>query len=217
MDEIHGYLRTLMLMSHQFKTQGKKIDIADFIWNELYNVILNKKNACHGPLIMKILLWAWHRRFPNQDVSDPKTWIEHKSKRLLIKDHTERHKEDKAKNKTAATAETAAGPSRAPRMEGGFAWMAKQMKKIFCMSKAVETRTWQNHSEDKLACQRDIQRRRDQGEDVLSGSEKNITTLSNWRAKDEDGNVITWSDYEGEEEVSSRRRPRPGSNDNLSD
>jgi len=218
LDEIHGFLRTLMVMTHQFKTKGKKLDIADFIWNELFHVILNKKNACHGPLIMKIILWAWEHRFPTVGVSSPKTWIEHKPKRLLIKDHSEKHKEDKAKDKAAgAAAETAAGPSRAPRMEGNFAWMARQMKKIFCMSKAVENRTWQNHKEDKLARQRDIQRRRDQGEDVLSGSEKNITSWSKWQAKDENGNIIVWSDFEGEEEVSSRRRPRPGSNENLSD
>ena len=53
----------------------------------------------------------------------------------------------------------------------------------------------------------------------LSVNEDSITTWGKWQAKDSNGHLITWSDYEeaGEEVTSSRRRPRPASNENLSD
>ena len=62
-------------------------------------------------------------------------------------------------------------------------------------------------------CIRD-RHRRALGEQVASGSEKNIPTYEEWQAKNSQGEIFSWSDYDGdEEEVSSRRRPRPPSNE----
>ena len=175
LDQIHSYLVTLMVMTHQWRSKGKKLDVMDYLWNEIWNVTIYKKNACFGPLIMKIILWKWAKEHPAVGLSDPKTWIIHKPKQLRVKDHSEKVKGSKTargKDKAAVGDE---GPSRAAK-ESGFTWMARQMKKVFGMSKALEKRSWEREEKEKRARQLDIQRRRDLGEQVASGSEKNIPT-----------------------------------------
>ena len=65
-----------------------------------------------------------------------------------------------------------------------------------------------------MARRREIQRRREEDEEnVKSETEKDITVIKGWYAKNSKGKVITWSD--GEEEVTSHCRPRPASNEEF--
>ena len=101
--------------------------------------------------------------------------------------------------------------------------MANALKKVFKVNKKIEQEQWAIHydkeSKRRDAVQADIASRRAAGEDVVSVQEGSITTWGQWQAKDSQGQLITWSDYEeaGEEVTSSRCRPRPVSNDNLSE
>ena len=58
-DEIHGHLTTLMVRMHEFKGNGKLLDAMDYLWNEFWNIIILKKSAAYGPLVMKLIIWAW--------------------------------------------------------------------------------------------------------------------------------------------------------------
>ena len=102
--------------------------------------------------------------------------------------------------------------------------MARALKKVSCVSKKIEKNQWselygkeQARRDDEEA---EILCRRDEGEDVDSVHyDSPIPTWAQWQAKDSEGQLITWSDYEeAEEEVtSSRRRSRPDSNDTFSE
>ena len=91
MDEIQGYLKNLLLLVHEKKITGitQKLDVRDFIWQELWTSIVWKKNAWHGPLIMKIILHAWEQGHPVESISDADTWVSHNANRLLVNDHSE--------------------------------------------------------------------------------------------------------------------------------
>ena len=137
LDEIMGYLKDLLIAVHENRGKGKKLDVMDYLWNEMWGVIVLKRNACYGPIIMKIILSAWKKEFPEVELSDPDSWVLHKDKRLRIKVHTEppvppkQGRRGKAKDKVVVD-EDEGGPSRPPS-KGAFGWMA------------VERRQWKAH------------------------------------------------------------------------
>ena len=98
-----------------------------------------------------------------------------------------------------------AGPSHTKK-EGPFLWMATSMKKLFKLTKKVERNQYDVYESTMKARQAEIAHRRAQGEQVQSGSEKNITPWEEWQAQDSAGQVITWADYE-EDEVTSQQPP----------
>ena len=185
-DEIHGYLKNLMVLTMQMKGQGKKLDVMDFIWHELWHVISKKKNISFAPLIMRIVVWKWLEHNDIDDLGDTEKWAPHKSKRLLIKPH-------KLKPRKEVVDE--AGPSNASK-GGSFAWMARAMKKIYQVSKKVERHKYDVHEEKMKARQVEVARRRAEGEDVPSGSEQHIPTWDEWQAKNDEGEIIAWSSPE---------------------
>ena len=203
----------------------KKLYVMDYLWHEMWGVIVCKRNACYGPFIMRIILAAWEKKFPGEELSDPDGWVLHKEKRLRIKDHTEpsspprQVRRGKAKDKKIVD-EDDVGPSRPPS-KGGFAWMARALKKVFKLNKSIEKRQWEAHYDMELKrrkeAQADRQRRRDAGEDVPDVQEPSITTYGRWQARDSEGLVLQWSSEDEEPDISSRRRPRPPSNNDLSD
>ena len=99
--------------------------------------------------------------------------------------------------------------------------MARALKKVFKLNKSIEKRQWEAHYDMELtrrrAAQADRQRRRDAGENVPEPQESSITTYGRWQARDSAGLVLQWSSEDEEPDVSSSRRPRPPSNDDLSD
>ena len=148
-----------------------------------------------------------------------------RKKRLRIKDHTEppsppkQGRRGKAKGKVVVD-EDEGGPSRPPA-KGSFAWMARALKKVFTLNKSIEHRQWEAHYDNELKRRKEVQaalqRRRDAGETVADVEEPSITTYGRWQSKDSDGHALQWSSEEDEPEITSHRRARPPSNDDLSD
>jgi hypothetical protein len=196
-DEIHGYLKNLMLLTREMQGKGKKLDVMDFIWHELWEVIIKKKNIAFAPLIMRIIIWKWVEENDVAELGDAEEWIPHKSKRLLVKPHPKKKKSKEVVDE--------AGPSHTKK-EGPFLWMATSMKKLFKLTKKVERNQYDVYESTMKARQAEIAHRRAQGEQVQSGSEKNITPWEEWQAQDSAGQVITWADYE-EDEVTSQQPP----------
>ena len=219
-DEIQGYLKDLLLLVHKKRVTGitQKLDVMDYIWQEIWSAIVWKRNACYGPLIMKIILFAWEQRHPGIPIGDADSWVTHKGKRLLVKNHEEptihstpAARKGKAKPKIIIDEE--AGPSQPKPSGDAFKWMARALKKVFCVSKKIEKDQWselygkeQARRDDEQA---EILRRRDEGEDFDSiHYESPIPTWAQWQAKDSEGQLITWSDYEeAEEEGISKSYP----------
>jgi len=193
-DEIHGYLKNLMLLTRDMQGKGKKLDVMDFIWHEMWDVIIKKKNIAFAPLIMRIIIWKWIEKYDVHDLGDVEKWVPHKSKRLLIKAHPKKKKKDVVDE---------AGPSHTKK-DGPFKWMASSMKKLFKLTKQVERNQYNDYEAKMKTRQAEIAHRRAQGEQVQSGSEKNITPWEEWQAQDSEGQVITWADYE-EDEVTSQQ------------
>ena len=193
-DEIHGYLKNLMLLTKEMKGQGKKLDVMDYIWNEMWFMISRRKNIAFAPLIMRIIIWKWIESNPVEELGDTELWIPHKGKRLLVKTHPQKKIKEVVDE---------AGPSQAPKV-GPFKWMASVMKKIFKVSKKVERYQYDEYEKKMKARQSEVAYRRSLGEQVASGSERNITPWEDWQAKDSAGNTISWDDYE-EDEVTSRQ------------
>ena len=69
-----------------------------------------------------------------------------------------------------------------PPSKGGFAWMARALKKVFKLNKSIEKRQWEAHYDMELKrrqdAQADRQRRRDAGENVPEVQESSITPVS---------------------------------------
>lgn len=74
-DEIHGFLIDLLLLTHQMKGQGRRLDVMDFIWHEMWHVVVNKKNICFAPLIMRLISTVWASKFPMRVLEVMKTWL----------------------------------------------------------------------------------------------------------------------------------------------
>ena len=207
-----GYLKDLLLAVHENRGKGKKFDVMDYLWHEMWAVIVCKRNACYGPLIMRIILVAWEDKFPEVELSDPDNWVLHKDKRLRIKDHIEpsapptQGRRGKAKGKVVVD-EDEGGPSRPPS-KGSFAWMARALKKVFTLNKSIERRQWEAHYDNELKRRKEaqvaIQSRRDAGETVVDVEEPSITTYGRWQARDSAGQALQWSSEDEEPEISSR-------------
>lgn len=58
LDEIHGYLVDLMLRT--MKGKGVSIDVSDYLWNEIFNDVVNRKPPpCVPYIIMKFISIKW--------------------------------------------------------------------------------------------------------------------------------------------------------------
>ena len=131
-------------------------------------------------------MWKWLEHNDIDDLGDTEKWTPHKGKRLLIKPH-------KIKPRKEVVDEAESSKSS---KGGSFAWMARAMKKIFQVSKKVERHQYDVHKEKMKARQVEVACRRAEGEDVPSGSEQHIPTWDEWQAKDDEGEIITWSSPE---------------------
>ena len=160
-DEIHGFLKNLMLLTREMQGKGKKLDVMDFIWHELWEVIIKKKNIAFAPLIMRIIIWKWVEENDVAELGDAEDWIPHKSKRLLVKSHPKKKKSKEVVDE--------AGPSHTKK-EGPFLWMATSMKKLFKLTKKVERNQYDVYEGTMKARQADIAQRRDRKSTRLNSS-----------------------------------------------
>lgn len=54
-DEIHGYVVDLMVQTHSKKGTSKLLDLSDFLWNEIFIDMINRKVPPFAPYMMKLI------------------------------------------------------------------------------------------------------------------------------------------------------------------
>lgn len=88
-DQIHGYLVDLMLPTHTKKGQGVPLDVPNYLWNEIFYVVMNRKVPTIASYIMAFLNAKWVERRPEEPLTSPSNLVVHESKKLKRKKHAE--------------------------------------------------------------------------------------------------------------------------------
>ena len=58
-DQMHGKMIDLMHESHIMQGQGKKLDVMDVMWHEMYSVVMKRRPSIFGPHVMILILDRW--------------------------------------------------------------------------------------------------------------------------------------------------------------
>jgi hypothetical protein len=58
-DELHIFMIDLLILTHQHRGSGLKIDIMDFIWNEIQWALAYQKNPPFAPYLMHLICTRW--------------------------------------------------------------------------------------------------------------------------------------------------------------
>ena len=68
--------------------QGKKLDVRDIIWHEIYAVVMHQRVPIFGAFLMKLINHVWEQKGLDMSLLDNEEDLtEHKSKDLFIKKH----------------------------------------------------------------------------------------------------------------------------------
>jgi hypothetical protein len=62
-DEVHGFIVNLMVNSHKMKSTGVHLDVMDFLYNELYFGVIEKRSCPCAPFVMKLIFYTWLKTF----------------------------------------------------------------------------------------------------------------------------------------------------------
>jgi hypothetical protein len=53
-DEVHGFIVNLLVNSHKMKGSGVPLDVMNFIYNELYFGVIQKRSCPFAPFVMNL-------------------------------------------------------------------------------------------------------------------------------------------------------------------
>jgi hypothetical protein len=84
LDQIHGFQVDLLVNTYNNRGKGLKLDIMDFIWNEMTLICTSKRVPAFCPYVMALIM---NKSRLAQEVVPTLRLIQHKSRTLLIKDH----------------------------------------------------------------------------------------------------------------------------------
>ncbi|KAK1615955.1 hypothetical protein QYE76_021472 [Lolium multiflorum] len=167
LDELHLYEVDLMANSFAKKGTGEKLDVMDYIYNEMWSCVMEKKLPSYAPYIMKLIEDTWMDTCQTSLVhSIPLNVTSHEVKVLRTKRHN------------------APIEDVPPMVEKPPSWaskLARRMRQIFCLTSEVNHRQYQQHAEAKKSRVRQKSIMRALSVDVSPpGSEENITPEAEW-------------------------------------
>jgi len=197
-DEIHGYLVDLMVAMKTMVGTGATFDVSNWLWHEMYNMVIYRKVPIYAPFVMCFLNSVWAVRRPGELLTSPDNLTVHEVKLLKKKKHAEPRFPEHAPEDVYATSddedfelEPGAKPS----------WVAKltaKVKKTFCLQADIQKKMYEAHVNEKLARRRQIAMMKHLNMQVQSGSEKSITPEERWISTHS-----TWTDDEAPPQPSS--------------
>lgn len=89
-DRIHGYLVDLMLAIHMKKGKGIPLDVPNYLWQEMFSVVMNWKVPTFAPYIMRFLYAKLDERRPGEPlVCNANDLTVNDIKKLKVKKHAE--------------------------------------------------------------------------------------------------------------------------------
>ena len=196
-DQIHGFQVDLLVNTYRNRGKGLRLDVMDYIWNEMTLVCTMKRVPAFCPYVWALIM---DKSKVAKAVVDTLRLVQHKPKGLIIKNHVAppgapqdvemdpslfgddgtstrpaRSRRGSRKGKVTAQPEVEV-PGWAKRLEN-------IMKKTFCLTNDVNKRQYQAHRREKLNRQDFIAHRRHHGEEVQSGTEGGITSEEKWLSR----------------------------------
>ncbi|KAK1615669.1 hypothetical protein QYE76_021186 [Lolium multiflorum] len=125
LDELHLYEVDLMANSFAKRGTGEKIDVMDYIYNEMWSCVMEKKLPAYAPYIMKLIEDTWVACQTSLIHSIPLNVTMHDVKVLRTKRHNTPIEDVPPKDEKP--------PSWASKL-------ARRMRQIFCLTAAVNHR-----------------------------------------------------------------------------
>ncbi|KAK1602558.1 hypothetical protein QYE76_037407 [Lolium multiflorum] len=167
LDELHLYEVDLMANSFAKKGTGEKLDVMDYIYNEMWSCVMEKKLPAYAPYIMKLIEDTWIDSCQTSLIhSIPLNITMHEVKVLRTKRHNSPIEDVPPMDEKP--------PSWASKL-------ARRMRQIFCLTAAVNHRQYQQHAEAKKSRVRQKSIMRALEVEVSPpGSEENITPEAEW-------------------------------------
>ncbi|KAK1680513.1 hypothetical protein QYE76_041361 [Lolium multiflorum] len=167
LDELHLYEVDLMANSFAKKGTGEKLDVMDYIYNEMWSCVMEKKLPSFAPYIMKLIEDTWIDSCQTSLIhSIPLNITMHDVKVLRTKRHNSPIEDVPPMDEKP--------PSWASKL-------ARRMRQIFCLTAAVNHRQYQQHAEAKKSRVRQKSIMRALAVEVSPpGSEENITPEAEW-------------------------------------
>jgi hypothetical protein len=88
--QIHGFMIDLLLLTHQNRGSSLRLDVMDFIWNEIQWGLCHKKRPPFAPFVMHLICVCWAAKFDSDllTLRGTKT-VRHPMKELRKKHHEE--------------------------------------------------------------------------------------------------------------------------------
>lgn len=83
-DQIHGFQVDFLVKAHENKGKGLRLDVMDFLWNEMTLVVTQRRVPSYCPYVMALIE---SKSTAVQEVLPTLRLIEHKEKHITIKDH----------------------------------------------------------------------------------------------------------------------------------
>ncbi|KAK1605472.1 hypothetical protein QYE76_029145 [Lolium multiflorum] len=157
----------LMANSFAKKGTGEKLDVMDYIYNEMWSCVMEKKLPSYAPYIMKLIEDTWVDSCQSSLIhSIPLNITMHEVKVLRTKRHNSPIEDVPPMDEKP--------PSWASKL-------ARRMRQIFCLTSAVNHRQYQQHAEAKKSRVRQKSIMRALEVEVSPpGSEENITPEAEW-------------------------------------
>jgi hypothetical protein len=167
LDEIHTYEVDLLYNSLVKKGTGEKLDVMDYIYNEMWSCVMEKKLPIYVSYIMKLIedTWRTTREAPLIHFI-PLTITAHEVKCLRIKTHN---------------AQIEDAPPVVEKQPSWVSKLAHRMQQLFCLTAAINHHQYQQHCEAKKSCIHQKSIMRALHVDVSPpGTEENITPEPEW-------------------------------------
>ncbi|KAI4987521.1 hypothetical protein ZWY2020_020321 [Hordeum vulgare] len=165
----------LLLCEEAMSMESAQLDIADVMFTELWNCIINHKVPIYGPYLFAYICHKWQQAYPDEVLYAQSDYIVHDPIKLRVKDRW-------------------ANPSSSSQhMDTDTETAAGQMKTLFCMQAKGQ---YQTHVAQKQSRQRHKCVLRTLDVDISSGSEDDITPEATWMQ----AQGYQWSADEAQEE-----------------
>ena len=129
-------------------------DVSNWLWHEMYNMVIYRKVPIYAPFVMCFLNSVWEVRRPGEPLSSPDNLTVHEVKLLKKKKHAEPHFPANAPEDVYATSD-----DEDFEMEPGAkpSWVDKltaKVKKTFCLQSDIQKKMYEAHVNEKLARRR---------------------------------------------------------------
>ena len=212
-DQIHGYQVDLLVNTHKNHGKGLRLDVMDFIWNEMTLVATQRRVPSFCPYIMALIV---DKSQTVKAALPTLSLVKHKQRGLIIKDHPAppgapaQDLDDEIDPGLFRNEEAPMRSSRSRRgsrrgkevAEPEASTWAKRLQatvhRLLCLTSDVNDRQYEAYRTEKLQRQRFNEYMRSQGQDVPAGSEMQIQEREQWR-----------SPYYADDATSFHREPAP--------